>query len=426
MQLKTLVIIFIFCLLYLVSGVDTYADTTKYITDSKNSNNLTIHSDGSVMQSINNDHTSAYTGSNADNQTINDTSDQKYSKRVLENQNDNKVNQIIKRDPTSNYENDNTSSIKPLEIPSTPDNYFNGSDKPKTFNHTFRFPLIGVHFFSKQVINDGRNVGIHSGSKVDSSLGASYLYNLSKNFRIGPEILHTDYNNTSDILVEDSFSFLLRAEYVFYQNKSMSFYALGGFGLSINQMDLVFTKLAISNNSGGNNNDSYQQFTIQPIINGSSVPQNQPYFYCGAERGLTYNSLTTNVIPDPKDPNKGTTVFSGKGSGTCIIPNNDNSSTYTVNYQNYLVPVSATSLPWFVGFGVDYDLTPLIKKIFVFSTTDSKLNTQNNAEIGLSFTARYFDNGTSRVQHREDNQMYQYTVRYTGYLDTSFGLYYRM
>lgn len=338
------------------------------------------------------------------------------SKRASEKSNNYETNNVNKA-PVYDFHNKNRLSDKELEERS--DSVVNNLldiNKNKYNHHTVRFPIVGFNIGSKQSTNTNGDEVLVSKGKSARSLSASYLYSLSSIIRLGPEVMRTTYNNTSNVQVNDSISMMLRGEVTLYKNSLFDIYALGGVGVSFNNLNLIYTKLALKK---VNNKDRYSEVLIKPLMNGSSVPSISGYSYCSLLP--QFLGLNTSVVKDDDDSTKGTTNFTGYNFGTCAYKDSEDSSSSTIAYQDIFIPKSATSVPWFIGAGIDYNFTPLFIKLFYNNVIDTDIKPTNST--GISASLRYFNNGVSTVRYRNSDIVDQYSVSYKGYFSFSIGLY---
>lgn len=291
-----------------------------------------------------------------------------------------------------------------------------GSNKKKYSHNNIRLPIVGFNIGSKQITDTNGEEVLTSKGKSTRSLSASYLYSLSSLLRVGPEVIRTTYNNTSNVQVNDSISLMVRGEFSLYHNNIFDLYALGGVGVSFNSLNLIYTKLSLKKVQ---NKDRYAEVLIKPLINGSSLPSLSAYSYC--QKLNQFFALNTNVVNDPDDSTKGTTNFTGDSFGSCAYTDSEDGSSSTLTYQDIFIPKSSTSIPWFIGLGFDYNLTPLFVKLYYTNPIDANIKKTNST--GISISLRYFNNGVSTIRYRSSTTVDQYTINYKGYFSFNMGLY---
>lgn len=297
-------------------------------------------------------------------------------------------------------------------------------------HHIFRVPALGVGIQTYQQIADGKGLNLTTSRSTASSISASYLYGLSPKFRIGPELMHSMYNNSGMIELKNSLSLMLRAEYVFFERNNLQMYGLAGTGLSFNAVDLVYVRYLPSKESS---DLSYKNYILRPVINGAILPNSSPYFYCTTFPNFTH--LNWDIVKDDNGKTEEKSQARGNGFGICIYNNTDDNSTIVMKYSPYHIPKSAVSIPWFIGVGLDYDLSDWFAKMMQLNSIDNQISSKRR--VGISFATRYFDNGSIRLTElsidpeltTKDNIYYspdEYNINFKGYISFSFSLYFKM
>lgn len=299
---------------------------------------------------------------------------------------------------------------------------FNQTPKTKTLNHTFRVPVFSENFGIKQEIIADDEQGSHlTAASKNISISASYLYQVTKRFRIGPELIHTTFNKVG---INDSFSLMARGELSLFTTKNLDLYATAGFGLSFDTFNIIDLLVQVKEVSVGGD-DSFRDYLVTPLINGSSIPDRVAIFYCSNAENYA-NGLNEEHLN--KNGDEIITVFNGRGFGICLhdAHSSGDEKQYKEIKSDLQTPLNMISIPWFVGIGLDYDLVAVLHKVYGDPLGWSEDNSSHR-QIGLSVGARYFNNGFGRVVRSSTYLQPAYLyIRYPGFYSVALGLYFKV